>query len=67
MKDFFKQKKKLLLVVMLMVVTLTGCSVPRGQNGKTYVDSIITIKEETVARKNVDLKRDQKQKSCIKT
>ena len=37
MKDFFRSKKKFLLVVMLMVVTLTGCSVPRGQNGKTYV------------------------------
>ena len=42
MKDFFRSKKKFLLVVMLMVVTLTGCSVPRGQNGKTYVNSIYT-------------------------
>mgnify|MGYP003254448112 FL=1 len=66
MKDFFKQKKKLLLVVMLMVVTLTGCSVPRGQNGKTYVDSIITIKEETVARKNVDFEKGSKAEKLYK-
>ena len=55
MKDFFRNKKKFLLVVMLMVVTLTGCSVPRGQNGKTYVNSIYTIKDVQVKRGEVDI------------
>lgn len=58
MKAFFKDKKKFLLIVMLMVVTLTGCSVPRGQNGKTYVDSIYTIKDETVKREEVDIPKN---------
>ena len=48
MKDFFRNKKKFLLVVMLMVVTLTGCTVPRGETGKTYVDAIYTIEDKQV-------------------
>ena len=59
MKDFFRNKKKFLLVVMLMVVTLTGCSVPRGQNGKTYVNSIYTIKDVQVKRGEVDIPDDK--------
>lgn len=61
MKDFFKNKKKFLLVVMLLVVVLTGCSVPRGENGKTYVNSIYTIKEEQVKRGEVDIPKDNKE------
>lgn len=53
MKSILKSKKKLLLVVMLMMITLTGCSVPRDRSGKTYVKSIITLKEETVEKKIV--------------
>lgn len=60
MKDFFRSKKKFLLIVMLMVVTLTGCSVPRGQNGKTYVDAIYTIKDEQVKRGEIDIPKDNK-------
>lgn len=58
MKRFFRNKK-ILLVVMLMAVMLTGCSVPRGKDGKTYVNSIYTIKEETVTRNQVDLPNDE--------
>lgn len=61
MKEFFRSKKKLLLIMMLMVVTLTGCSVPRGQSGKTYVDAIYTIKEEKVKRGEVDIPKDNKE------
>ena len=59
MKDFFRNKKKFLLVVMLMVVTLTGCSVPRGQNGKTYVNSIYTNNDVQVKRGDVDIPDDK--------
>lgn len=59
MKNFFKEKKKLLLVVMLLMVMLTGCTVPRdSRNGKTYVNSIITIKDEAVQKKNVGFEKD---------
>ena len=54
MKNFFKQKQKLLLVAMIMVVSLTGCAVPRdSKTGKTYADSIITVKDETVKKQDV--------------
>lgn len=53
MKSILKGKKKLLLVVMLMMVTLTGCTVPRDQQGRTHVEKIITIKEETVQKDKV--------------
>ena len=56
MKHFFKQKTKLILVSLLMIVALTGCTSPRGKSGKTYVDSIITIKEEQVEKQYVDFK-----------
>lgn len=56
MKKFFKTKKKLFIVMMLMVIALTGCSSPRGQNGKTYVDSIITLEDVKVERQHVDFK-----------
>lgn len=59
MKDFFRNKKKFLLVVMLMVVILTGCSVPRGQNGKTYVNSIYTNNDVQVKRGDVDIPDDK--------
>lgn len=55
MKSILKGKKKLLLVVMLMMITLTGCSVPRGQSGKTYVESIVAIQNETAQKNQVDL------------
>ena len=63
----FKGKRKFLLVATLMMVLLTGCSVPRDQKtGKTYINSIITIKEETVQKKNVSLNLVQKKRNSIK-
>ena len=74
MKSILKSKKKLLLVVMLMMITLTGCSVPRDRSGKTYVKSIITLKEETVEKKivstdyNEEVKKEYKdlKEMCIR-
>ena len=43
----------MLLVVLILVVTLTGCTLPRDNKGRTFVNSIITIKEEQVQKKNV--------------
>ena len=56
MKQFFKAKKKLFIVMMLMLIALTGCSSPRGQNGKTYVSSIITLEDVEVEKQHVDFK-----------
>lgn len=61
MKQFFKAKKKLLLIMMFMLIALTGCSSPRGQSGKTYIDSIITLQEEKIERKHVDFKPDSEE------
>lgn len=67
MKKFFKGKKKFLLVATLMMVLLTGCSVPRDQKtGKTYINSIITIKEETVQKKNVSFEPGSKEEKQYK-
>lgn len=60
MKNFLKSKKKFLAVVMIMVFILTGCSNPRGQNGKTYVNSIIAVKDSTVKRSEIDIPSDKK-------
>lgn len=62
MKKFFKQKQKLLFVAMIMVVSLTGCAVPRdSKTGKTYADSIITIKDETVKKEDVVFSPDSEE------
>lgn len=61
MKQFFKNKKKLFIVMMLMVIALTGCSSPRGQNGKTYISSIITLEDVEVERQHVDFKPDSEE------
>lgn len=61
MKIFFQSKKKILMVVGLLAITLTGCSVPRGQSGKTFVDSIYTIKEETVKKGEIDIPTDNEE------
>lgn len=54
MKSILKGKKKLLLVAMLMMITLSGCSVPRDQKGRTFVDKIIAIKEVQVEKGKVN-------------
>lgn len=66
MKKFLKSKKKILAVIMVMVFVLTGCSNPRGQNGKTYVDSIIAVKDVTVKRGEVDIPDNKKMKEKYK-
>lgn len=66
MKSIFKGKKTLLLVVMLMMITLTGCTVPRGQSGKTYVDSIVTLKEVEVEKKAVDTTQNEEEYGDLK-
>ena len=49
-----------------MVFVLTGCSNPRGEHGKTYVDSIISVKDVTVKRGEVDLPKEGKVKDKYK-
>lgn len=59
MKKFLKSKKKFLAVIMVMVFVLTGCSNPRGEHGKTYINSIIAVKDVTVKRGEVDIPKDK--------
>ena len=59
MKRFLKSKKKFLAVIMVMVFVLTGCSNPRGESGKTYVNSIIASEDVEVKRSQVDLPDDK--------
>ena len=66
MRNFLKSKKKILAIMMVMVFVLTGCSNPRGQSGKTYVDSIIAVKDVTVKRGEVDLPSEGKVKEKYK-
>lgn len=60
MKKILLSKKKFLAVIMIMVVVLTGCSNPRGPEGKTYVNSIIAVEDTTVQRKEIDIPDDKK-------
>lgn len=56
-----KNKKKFLIVLFLLL-TLAGCSSPRGKNGKTYVSSIITMEDVSVRKDSIDFKDEAEAK-----
>lgn len=43
MKNIMKDKRKLLLLCVLVLVVLTACSNPRGEDGKILADKIISL------------------------
>ena len=54
MRKFFKNKKKLLFVCLILMVSLTACSSPRGNDGKTKVNEIIASETFTVKKSYVN-------------
>lgn len=58
MKNLFKNKKKMLAICAFMLVALTACGNPRGQDGKTRIDSIITLHETEVERGQINIPED---------
>ena len=54
MRKFFKNKKKLLFVCLILMVSLTACSSPRGNDGKTKVNEIIASETFTVQKSYVN-------------
>lgn len=55
MKSFLKSKAKILFVCLFVCLTLTGCTNPRGADGKTRVDQIISSETIEVQKKNVNV------------
>lgn len=55
MKRFFRSKKKLLLVCMFVLISLTACSNPRGADGKTKIDSLISVEDTTVVKEKINI------------
>ena len=43
MKNIMKDKRKLLLLCVLVLVVLTACSSPRGEDGKILAEKIISL------------------------
>lgn len=64
MRKMFKGKGKLLFVAFFVLLTLTGCSAPRGRDGKTKVDKIIANEQVTFKKSEVNVEeiKDEKLK-----
>lgn len=64
MRNLLQKKGKLLFVGFFVLLTLTGCSAPRGTDGKTKVDQIIASEEVTFKKDQVNVTdiRDEKLK-----
>lgn len=55
MKDFLHRKYKILLLCLFVGLTLTACSNPRGSDGKTKADQIISYEEVTIDKAQVNI------------
>lgn len=62
MSNFLRKKAKILFVCFFVLLTCTACSSPRGKDGKTKVDQIISNEEFKVKRSDVSIEnmRDAK-------
>lgn len=56
MREFLKRKGKLLFVGFFVLMTLTGCSAPRGSDGLTKADKIIANEEVKFKKTEVNTK-----------
>lgn len=56
MIKLFQRKGKILLLALFMLVTFTACATPRGSDGKTKVDQIISSETIKVNRDEVNIK-----------
>lgn len=55
MSNFLRKKAKILFVCFFVLLTCTACSSPRGKDGKTKVDQIISNEEFKVKRSDVSI------------
>ncbi|MDO4465965.1 MAG: YidC/Oxa1 family membrane protein insertase [Bacillota bacterium] len=55
MKRFLQSKAKVLFVCLFLLLACTGCSNPRGSDGKTKVDVIIASEEVTIEKDKVNV------------
>lgn len=55
MKRFLQSKAKVLFVCLFLLLACTGCSNPRGSDGKTKVDQIIASEEVTIEKDKVNV------------
>lgn len=55
MKKFLRNKSKILFLCLFVVLTCTACANPRGSDGKTKVDQIITSEEIQVEKNLVNV------------
>ena len=62
MKTFLRKKGKILFVAMMMLLTMSGCSAPRGTDGKTKVDKIIATETVTFKKSEVNVTDIQDEK-----
>lgn len=60
MKNILLEKKKFLAIAAVLIILISGCSSPRGKDGKTYVDSIITVEDVEVKRNEIDVPDNKK-------
>lgn len=56
MKTFLSKKGKILFVALFVLLTMSGCSAPRGTDGKTKVDKIIANEEISFKKDEVNIK-----------
>lgn len=55
MKDFFKNKHRLIIVCMFVVLAISGCTNPKGADGKTKIDKIIAVNDTTILKSKVNI------------
>lgn len=55
MKKSLLEKSRILLLCLLVSMGLAACSNPRGTDGKTKVDQVIALKQETIQKDQVNI------------
>ncbi|MCF0260008.1 MAG: YidC/Oxa1 family membrane protein insertase [Erysipelotrichaceae bacterium] len=54
MSNFIHKKSKILLLCLFVMLTLTACGTPRGKDGKTKLDQIISYQEITLQKDQIN-------------
>lgn len=55
MMNFIQKKSKVLLLCLFVMLSMTACAMPRGKDGKTKVDQIISYQEVTLRKDQVNI------------
>lgn len=69
MKKTLLEKYKILLLCLLVAMGLSACSNPRGSDGKTKLDQVIALHEETIQKDQVNITEisDEQMKEEVET